>query len=216
MTRQESLGRRIRERMESAGERDGAERRVLPNRSAGGTRTWVSRPEMTDEAVLAATGRGWDAWCDVLDAWPGDAGDHGAIVDHLQAAHGVPGWWAQTVAVGYERITGRRLPFQRADGTFSAGKTRTVTADSEALRRMLLDDRGRSDLFPGLDTELRSRPTSKNVRLGIGPGTAEIAMDARAGGRVTVTVAHERLPSPDDVDRWKAYWAAWLEAIDDA
>jgi len=120
------------------------------------------------------------------------------------------------VTGGYERITGLRLPYQQPDGTFSAGKSRTVTADTDFLRGMLLDDDDRSDLFPGLDTELRSRPTSKVLRIGIGPGTAQIALDPASEGRVKVTIAHERLPSPAEVDQWKNYWSEWLEAIDGA
>ena len=37
----------------------------------------------------------------------------------------VPGWWAQTVTVGYERIKGLRAVGQRRDGTFEANKSRT-------------------------------------------------------------------------------------------
>lgn len=216
MTRQESFKRRIRQRMASTGERYGAARRIPITRSAGGDgRTWASEPDMSDERVREATGRGWDEWCDLLDAWPGNDQGHTAIAAHVQDDHGIDGWWAQTVTVGYERITGRRLPFQRGDGTFSVGKTRTVATDASALRRMLLDDTDRADLFPGLDTELRSRPTSKNVRLAVGPGTAGIAMAPRDDGKVTVSVAHERLPAADDVEWWKGYWTAWLAAIDE-
>lgn len=217
MTRQESFKRRIRARMAATGERYGAARRVLIDQSGGDrARPWAAEPQMSNESVRAATGRGWDEWCDVLDAWPGSADGHTAIAAQVQEEHGIDGWWAQTVTVGYERITGRRLPFQRPDGSFSAGKSRTVATDATALREMLLDDADRADLFPGVPTELRSRPTSKNVRLAIGPGTAEIEIAPRADGRVTVTIAHERLPSPDDVERWKGYWTDWLAAIDES
>ncbi|MGH8873009.1 MAG: hypothetical protein ACRDWS_13675 [Acidimicrobiia bacterium] len=170
---------------------------------------------MSDDSVRSATGRGWDEWCDVIDAWPGHTGGHTAIASHLQGEHGVDSWWAQTVTVGYERITGLRLPYQQPDGTFSAGKSRTVTADAARLRGMLLDDTGRADLFPGLDTELRSQPTAKVLRIAIGPGVAQIALDFQAEGRVKITIAHERLPSPGEVDRWKQYWTDWLESVDE-
>jgi hypothetical protein len=54
------------------------------------------------------------------------------------------------VTVGYERITGRRVVNQMADGTFSAGKTRTVTVDLAVLRSLIVDDDHRAGLFPGL------------------------------------------------------------------
>jgi hypothetical protein len=217
MTRQESFKRRIRQRMEKTGQRYGAARRVLIERAAKGRRrTWAAEPEMSDDSLRSATGQGWDKWCDILDAWPGHTEGHTAIAAYLQDEHGVDGWWAQTVTVGYERITGLRLPYQRPDGTFSANKSRTVTADAVALREMLLDETDRADLFPGLETELRSRPTSKVIRIAIGPGTAQIAFDPQPDGRAKVTILHERLPSFEDVDEWKAYWSEWLAAIDES
>ncbi|WP_052665224.1 hypothetical protein [Nitriliruptor alkaliphilus] len=221
MTRNESFKRRIRARMAETGERYGAARRVLIERAArqaedgATTRTWVADPEHSDAAIEEATGRTWDTWCDLLDDRLGDDTSHGAIVDVVQE-HGTDGWWAQAVTVGYERITGLRLPFQRPDGTFTASKSRTVTVDAEMLRDLLLDDDGRAALFPGVDTELRSRPTSKNVRLRVGPGTAEISMTPRDEARVAITVAHEKLPDAADVDHWKSFWDEWLAAVDAA
>lgn len=217
MTRQESFKRRIRARMAKTGERYVAARRVLLEQSTRpGQRTWISEPSMSDETVHQRTGKGWDEWCDVLDAWPGDVGNHSAIVAYVQESFCIDGWWAQTVAVGYERITGLRLKHQRPDGTFNANKSRTVTVDAVDLRAMLLDEDDRRYLFPGIDTELRSKPTSKVVRLRIGPGTAQIALEELDGGRTRISVAHERLPEAADVETWKGYWSDWLEAVDES
>jgi hypothetical protein len=216
MTRQETFKRRIRQRMEKTGERYGAARRVLIEQaSAPKQRQWSSEPEMAEETLREATGRGWDEWCEVLDAWPGHGGGHTAIATHLREEHGVEGWWAQTITVGYERITGLRLPHQQPDGTFTAGKSRTVTVDVKLIREMLLDDEARADLFPALETELRSKPTSKVLRIGIGPGTAQIALDPQADDRVKITIAHDRLPTAEAVEEWKGYWSDWLEAVDE-
>jgi hypothetical protein len=179
MTRQETFKRRIRERMEKTGERYGAARRALIEKSAAGSgRQWVSEPEMSDETLRSATGKGWEEWCDIIDVWPGKEKGHTAIAAYVHDEHEIDGWWAQTVTVGYERITGLRLPYQQPDGTFSAGKSRTVTTDPGMLRAMLLDDDDRADLFPGIDTQLRSRPTAKTLRVGIGPGAAQISIEA--------------------------------------
>jgi hypothetical protein len=181
---------------------------MAPRRSS---RTWVSPPETSDDAVLAATGRGWDAWCDLLDASPVRDDGHGAIAAHVQSAHGVDAWWAQTVALGYERITGRRLPHQQPDGTFSMSASRTLAVDAGDLRSRLEDADGRAALFPGQTTELRSRPGTRNVRIALGEGT--VALTPREDGRTTVAVQHAKLPSPDAVARWKTYWAAWLDGL---
>lgn len=217
MTSQESFKRRIRERMAATGERYGAARRVLLEQATSrrGGRPWVSEPENDDAAVRAATGRGWDEWCDLIDAWPGHDDGHTAIATHLREDLGVDGWWAQAVTVGYERITGRRLPHQMADGTFTAGRSRTVGVDADLLRSLLLDEDGRAALFGGLPTELRSRPTAKAIRFALGPGVALVDLQPKADGRTRVSVAHERLPEAGDVGHWKAFWGDWLEALDE-
>lgn len=225
MTRQATFKKRVRARMAKTGERYVAARRQLieqaERREARGseseatsTRTWVAQPEVGDAALREATGRGWDEWCDVIDAWPGHDDGHAAIATYLVEEHEVPGWWAQTVTVGYERITGRRLPHQQPDGTFTAGRSATVHTDATELRELLLDEAGRTHLFPGMTTELRSRPTSKNVRLALDEGVAEIALEPKDDGRVKVTISHAKLPSLDHVDLWKGVWGEWLEALD--
>lgn len=220
MTRQESFKRRVRARMAHTGERYAAARRQLLAQAAVGPestarRVWAAEPGMADDKLLAATGRGWDGWCDVIDAWPGHTAGHTAVAAHLREAHGVDSWWAQTVTVGWERITGARLAHQMADGTFTANRTRTVTVDVDLLRALLVDDEGRASLFPGQATTLRSKPSAKSLRVAFDEGVALFAFAPRAGGRVAVTVSHERLPSAASLDRWRHYWADWLDAIEE-
>jgi hypothetical protein len=211
MTRQESFKGRIRARMEATGEKYGAARRVLIEKAQGNG--WVSDPETSNERVIEATGRGWDQWCSIIDAELGPGTVHSTIAAHLVEHHGVDRWWAQTVTVGYERIKGLRLKHQMADGTFTAGRSRTVAIDGELLRKMLLAER--EELFPGFETELRSKPESKSIRIAIGPGTAEIALEPTRDGRTRVTVAHAKLPTSIEVAAWREYWSGWLAALDE-
>ncbi|MBK7625234.1 MAG: hypothetical protein IPJ14_21880 [Kineosporiaceae bacterium] len=231
MTKQETFKRRIRERMEKTGERYGAARRtLLGGFTSDGTadgdgptprrRVRAAEPEVDDLAITRATGRGWDEWCDLIDAWPGHDRGHTAIAAYIAEAYGVRGWWGQGVTVGYERITGRRAPNQMADGTFSAGKTRTVTVDPAALRAAIVDDADRVSLFPGLETQLRSRATSKALRLSVAidgqpVGSALFTVTPKGDGRVMVNVSHDGLPDSAAVEAWKRYWADWLAAIDE-
>lgn len=214
MTRQEALKRRIRARMAKTGERYTTARRALLETSGGQRRTWVAPPETSDEAVTRATGRGWDEWVDIIEAGPHGDADHPAIAAWLQAEQDLSGWWAQTVTVGFERITGRRLPYQRPDGTFTASKSATVDVDAAVLRALLLNDEDRAGLFPDQQTELRSKPTSKSIRIRIGPGDALFGVSA-TGDRTKVTIAHEKLPTFDLVEEWKFYWSDWLAALAD-
>jgi len=177
-------------------------------------RIWQAEPEMSNEAVARATGRGWDAWCDLIDAWAGRDRDHAEIAAYLLEHHDVDGWWSQSVTVGYERITGRRLPGQHSDGTFTANKSKTVTVDASNLRAQLLNDDARATLFPTRNTVLLSSPDAKRIRLQVGPGAASIQL-RQAERRVKVTVQHRGLPSPNAVDEWKAFWSAWLASLDE-
>lgn len=223
MTSQESFKKRIRARMERTGERYNAARRNLIDQAqqAGTARIWISEPEVPDASVLAATGRDWNAWCDLIDEAHIDPRDHPALVafarDHMGPEAGDKiGWWSQGVAVGYERITGVRARNQMADGTYTATRSRTLTVDVDRLRALLLDDDARTDLFPDHETSLRSRPSSKALRVAIGDGVALFSMDALPDGRIRLTVTHEKLPTPEDVTLWKHYWGEWLEAVAEA
>ncbi|MCB1001370.1 MAG: hypothetical protein R2713_11730 [Ilumatobacteraceae bacterium] len=230
MTTHESFKRRVRERMEKTGERYGAARRALlgglPGTASSGEhqdpttrRVRAAEPEVDDLAIKRATGRDWDEWCDLIDAWPGNDRGHTAIAAHVAETYGVDGWWGQGVTVGYERITGRRVVNQMADGTFSAGKTRTVVVDVDELRAMIADDADRVELFPGLETRLRSKPTSKALRIGVAidgesVGSALFSFTPKPNGRTMVNVSHDGLPDSAAVEQWKRYWADWLAAID--
>ncbi|MGV8911719.1 MAG: hypothetical protein ACOH14_03805 [Rhodoglobus sp.] len=218
MTKHESFKRRIRERMLTTGERYAEARRMLVAQAAPSAtgRTWVAVPELTDEAIRAGTGKGWEEWCALIDQFPGRADGHAAIAKHVRDDLGAGDWWSQGVTVGYERITGLRLPHQMPDGTFTANKSSTVAIEAEELRHLLLDDGDRAELFPTVATELKSKRTAKAIRIGMGTGSAIIRLEERSGGRTQIAIQHSQLPTFDDVEEWKFYWGEWLEAINEA
>lgn len=218
MTKHESFKRRVRARMEHTGERYAAARQVLLDQAAArtGGRSWVSPPEMSDDAIRARTGRGWDEWCNTIEAWPGHTDGHAAIAAHVAAEHGLDGWWSQAVTVGYERIVGARVPGQLSDGTFAANKSKTVHVDAALLGALLRSPDDLGDLFPGCDVTLRSKPASKSVRLGVGGGVALIDVVDAGPDRSKVAVQHTKLASVDDIERWKHFWSEWLDALDGA
>ena len=63
--------------------------------------------------IRANTGRVWDEWFALLDAWGGVERPHPEIARWLNQEHGIPGWWAQGVTVAYEQARGLRAPRQR-------------------------------------------------------------------------------------------------------
>ena len=63
---------------------------------------------ITEEAVREKTGRGWEEWFAILDAWGAKDQGHTASARHLRDEHGVSAWWAQAVTVRYEYERGLR------------------------------------------------------------------------------------------------------------
>jgi len=224
MTTQESFKKRVRARMTRTGEKYGAARRALlhqappPGTAAG--RPWVSAPDLSDDTVRESTGHGWDEWVALVDAGPGRDAGHTAIAAWVVEHHDVSGWWAQSVTVGYERITGLRVPGQRPDGTFSVSRSRLLDLDRDAFRAMLDDDADRADLVPGLTLTPRSRPGARNPRFGVSDadgahGVLLVSLDP-AGQRLRVTATHEQIATAAAAEHWKAYWADWLAALVEA
>lgn len=236
MTTQEAFKKRVRERMRKTGERYGAARRALISAAearasaagggargataASGARSWVAQPQHSDALVREKTGRGWDEWVDAIDAGPGRAAGHTAIAEWLRG-QGVDAWWAQGVTVGFERITGLRLPGQMPDGTFTVSRSRVVGLPPIEVRALLMDDDSRSELLPGFEATLRSKPGVKTPgfelrRDGELLGRVSFAFDPASGERTNLTATHAKLPTLEEADHWKAFWAEWLAALEGA
>ena len=223
MTSNERFKKQIRARMAKTGEKYGAARRALltrrlevPAAVEHHGRAWANPPEVPDESVREATGRSWNDWCDLIEAQPIEAEGHAAVARWLADEHRLDGWWSQAVTIGWERITGRRVPGQLTDGTFAANKSKTMAGDADALRTVLLDDGARADLFLGVDSELRSKPTTKVLRLAMAEGIALLSIEDRGDGRMRVGIQHTDLPDLSARENWAAYWSAWLDDLADA
>jgi hypothetical protein len=156
MTRQKTFKRRVRQRMAKTGESYTAARRML---IAQGARPDAAvsqfEPPVADERVVDATGLGWQAWFEILDAWEAAGRTHTEIARWLREEHGVPGWYAQSITLGYERARGLRAPGQRRDG-FVAGASRTVAVEVERLFEAFTDDALRERWLPGAELRLRT------------------------------------------------------------
>ena len=86
-------------------------------------------PAMSDDAVMARTGKTWSEWFAILDAAGAAKMTHPQIASYLSTQQGVPDWWSQMVAVTYEKARGLREQHQQPDGyQISKGKTFQVPA----------------------------------------------------------------------------------------
>jgi hypothetical protein len=202
MTERKSLKRRVRSRMERTGERYTAARRHVLAERAERAVDPAALGLVSDETVARRTGRTWAEWFAELDEWGARGRSHGEIARHLSEAHGVPGWWAQTVTVGYERARGMRALHEGPSG-FSAGVSRTVAVPVERLFEAVCD--------PSWPAEGALRPRTarpaRSARFDWEDGATRVHayFTAKGDAKSAVTIQHERLAGAA-VEHAKAYW----------
>jgi hypothetical protein len=222
MTTQKLFKRRVRARMMKTGERYTAARRHVA--AQRGRQDLPARPEAPDlssalelasEAkVLGATGRGWLEWIRDLDAWGARDRTHTETAAYLVETHAVPGWYAQAITNGYERVTGLRAKHQQADGyTVYASKTVDVAVD--VLYHAFVDERTRRRwLTDGVLSPRTSRP-NRVARFDWDGGTTRVMVtfEAKGPSKATASVSHERLPDPEAGAAAKAAWRERLVVL---
>ena len=108
---------------------------------------------MSDATIKAKTGCTWEQWVKALDRVEAHTWTHREIAKYVKEKFEIPGWWAQTVTVGYERIRGLREVGQRRDGTYEANKSRTFAVPVARLFDAFHDPRVRARWLPGREAD---------------------------------------------------------------
>ncbi|HEX6256186.1 MAG TPA: hypothetical protein VFZ70_10300 [Euzebyales bacterium] len=170
------------------------------------------------DGVEDATGRSWDEWRTVLDGWSAGSMTHAQIAKRLQDTEDVAHWWAQTLTVAYEQHIGRRVPGQASDGTFQVSASRTINGDlDDVFTRWLdvvadLDDR--ADVGTAREPETTTNETYRYWRVGFADGSrVSFGASQAEPGKVKLGLGHQRLPAPDDIERWRPFWKALLAEV---
>jgi hypothetical protein len=225
MTRQKSFKRRVRARMEKTGERYTVAREQLIAKSSraepseppadSGRATVGMQERFSDELLAERTGRTWDRWFAALDEWGATERRHWEIASWLREEHGVAGWWAQSITVGYEQARGMRAPGERSGGGFSATASKTVDVPVERLFAAFADDDERRRWAPDTPLTLRRATPGKSIRFDWDDGSTRVVagFDVKGAAKSTVGLEHERLPDAAEADRLKAYWRERLAAL---
>ena len=239
MTQQKTLKHRVRAHMAKTGERyTTARRQVIAKASPEAPPPAEARPiatepgpepalapvpdspfrgerSVSDDALIARTGQPWEHWYRLLEAWGAADRPHGEIARFLNVDHGVDGWWSQEVTVRYEMAIGRRRPGQRADG-FELSASKTVGVPLERLFAAFVDDEQRS---AWLEAPLRVRSSNPTANVATarfdwtGGPERVTAWFSPKGGRTTVAIAHQRLPSAEARDAARAFWRGALASL---
>jgi hypothetical protein len=209
----------IRSRMKKTGESYTAARAQILSRSrpappAASPVDHAQRAGMSDEKILAKTGRTWRDWTRALDADGAGAMTHRDIAVLVRSKHGVGDWWAQAVTVGYERIKGLRERGQRRSGEYEATKSRTFGVPVSELFAAWANDASRRKWMGGVNAALRTATPSRSMRLKWPDGTVIVVnFTAKGRDKSVVALAHTKLPDKAAAEEARAYWSGRLDAL---
>jgi hypothetical protein len=169
----------------------------------------------SSEGLRRATGRDRREWFAVLDDWSAVGRPYHEIAGWLTGHHGLSAWWAQKLIVEYEQARGVRDPGVRADGTFTAGASKTVAVSVERAFEAFMDPELRERWLPGVVLRERTSRSGRSARFDWQDGAERLNVSFLAGGesKSQVAVEHERLPDPAAAERMKAYWRERLAVL---
>ncbi|HVT44316.1 MAG TPA: hypothetical protein VMT00_07990 [Thermoanaerobaculia bacterium] len=169
---------------------------------------------MSDASVRKATGKTWAEWTRALDAVDAASRPHREIADLVHEKFKVPGWWAQTVTVGYERIRGLREIGQRRGGSYEASKSRTFAVPMARLFEAFEKARIRNRWIPDLKLTVRKATPGRSMRISVDDGTSlELWFTEKGAGKSQVAIQHTKLPSKADAENRKRYWAERFDRL---
>src|SRR5215211_262037 len=171
----------------------------------------AAEPGVSDAAVQRATGKSWDEWFALLDAWQGTTHNHTEIARHVHETYGIDGWWAQSVTVGYERARGMRALHERPDG-FSMNASKTFPVPVERLFAAFVEHDERERWLEAVELRPRTSQPPRSARFDVLPGETRLAVTFVAKGpqKAAAQLQQDRLANAEDVARWKALWKEQL------
>jgi hypothetical protein len=169
---------------------------------------------MSDAAIKAKTGCTWQRWVGALDAVRAHAWTHREIAQYAHEKYKLSGWWAQSVAVGYERIKGLRMKGQQRGGEFRASKSKVFPVPVSRLYRSFGDRRARARWLPGVELFVRTATRDKSLRITWPDETSiEVGFYRKGASKSQMAISHTKLPDRAAVDRMKQYWTERFDAL---
>ena len=216
MTSQKSFKRLVRTRMEKTGMSYTAARAALLTPAQSPTVAEAPVLTASDEVIRRRTGRGWEEWFDLLDAWGAIARPHGEIARWVASEHGADGWSSQSIAVSYERARGLRAVGERKDG-FAATATKTIAVPAEVLFDAFADESLRGRWLPDADLRERTATRPKSARYDWGDGRTRlvVSFEAKDDAKSALALSHERIPDAEQAERLKTFWRERVAVLKD-
>jgi len=171
----------------------------------------------SDATIKAKTGCTWERWVRALDHLGAEKMSHREIATLVNTKYKIPGWWSQSVTVGYERIKGLRARGQRRDGSYEATKSRTFNVPVTVLFDAWANAKMRRRWLNGAKVNVRTATAPKSMRLDwTDRSIIAVGFAAKGKSKSSVAVQHEKLPDRDTAERLKQYWSDRLDALGEA
>jgi len=215
--------RLVRARMQKTGEAYTTARAQLLSRKQASAPAPAPAPALpqyaklagtSDATLKAKTGCTWERWVKALDHVEAHTWPHRQIAAYVHEKYKVPGWWAQTVTVGYERIKGLRAIGQRRGGGFEATKSKVFAVPLAKLYRAWSDARTRARWLPGVALTVRTATREKYMRITWPDGTSvALGFTRKGAAKGQVQIQHSKLADKSAATRIKRYWEERLAAL---
>lgn len=174
--------------------------------------------KLSDDVLREVTGKDWPQWFAVLDAWGATSRNHTEIARHVREDHGVDGWYAQSVAVGYEQERGLREVGQSSTGEWRTSGSKTIAASPAKVIEAFADEAVRRRWLPDADLTLRTHRPAKSVTADFkdAEGTTSrisVTLTVKAPEKTVVGVGHEKLRDAAEVAAYKVFWRERLAEL---
>lgn len=191
--------------------------------------------ELTEDAIRAQTGRGWEEWFAALDRFGAPAKGRRAAHDFLISESLTDPWWATTLVVEHERARGAVMKDGRPQG-YSICVTKSIAApvsrvfaafaDPEQMSRWFgggtrhdfqvggafSNDDGNSGEFKKIREDKDLRFTWRSAP-GEPESAVEVLFQAKGEAKCGIVVNHERIASRGEADGLREAWGSALQAM---
>lgn len=185
--------------------------------------------EISEEAIIKATGSGKDHWYPILEEYAKDAKERKEITMRMWHQHSdvLSAWWAQMITVTWERDTNRRVMNQSCLGSFQLSASKTMPGDENEVWQRMMD----SDWLAGSEFSEGNEFESEGVRCvvrAVRPGkllrfwwyghedehksVVEIMLYPKAE-KCSLRFRHHDLPFEEDVAPLREKWKQALAVI---
>ncbi len=169
---------------------------------------------ISDKAIEESTGESWQTWFDRLEKMGARDLSHKEIAAKLESDYQVAGWWAQALTVRYEQTIGRRKAGQSNNGDFSVSVAKTLPGTMDEVMEWWLNKAQSRTEYNNVEIVTSSATQTekwRHYRVVLQDGSrAVISIYAKTPSKASLGLQHDKLPSAEAAESWRAYWKSLL------